>query len=135
VCRRSLYPGDQLTYKSISIASSGGGDRMPRYMIQGGYAAEAWAGMVQKPEDRTGVVRAAAESLGGKLESIYFTFGQDDFVVIVEMPDNVSAAAISIAVGATGRYRNLRTIPLITPDEMVRSLQSAGKVNFRAAGT
>lgn len=107
---------------------------MAHYMIQGGYTPEAWAGLAHAPEDRTAVVRAALESLGGKLEALYYTFGEDDFVALAECPDNVTAAAISVAIGATGRYRNFRTTVLLTPQEAVEVMRKAGQISFRPAG-
>ena len=80
-------------------------------------------------------MRAALESIGGKLEALYYTFGADDFVGLAEVPDNIQAAALSIAVASTGRYRDLRTIPLLTAEEIVQALQAAGQVSFRPAGT
>jgi uncharacterized protein with GYD domain len=108
---------------------------MAHYLVQGGYASEAWADLIKKPEDRTAAVRAAFESLGGKLEALYYTFGADDFIALGEVPDNVQAAAVAIAVASTGRYRNFRTTPLLTAQEIVRALQDASKVSFRPAGT
>lgn len=108
---------------------------MAHYLVQGGYTPEAWAGLVKNPEDRTAVVRAAFESLGGKLEALYYTFGADDFIVLGEVPDHVQAAAVAIAVASTGRYRDFRTTPLLTAQELVQALQGAGKVSFRPAGT
>jgi len=107
---------------------------MAHYLIQGGYAPEAWAGLVKNPEDRTAVIRATLESLGGKLEALYFTFGADDFIGLGEVPDNIHAAAVAIAVASTGRYRNFRTTPLLTAQEIVQAMQEAGKVHFRPAG-
>jgi uncharacterized protein with GYD domain len=108
---------------------------MAHYLIQGGYAPEAWAGLVKNPEDRTAAVRAAFESLGGTLHALYYTFGADDFVVLGEVPGNVQAAAVAIAVASTGHYRNFRTTPLLTAQEIVQATQAAGKVSFRPAGT
>ena len=108
---------------------------MAHYLFQGGYAPEAWAGLMENPEDRTAVVRAAFESIGGKLDALYYTFGADDFVGLAEVPDNIQAAAVSIAVASTGRYRNFRLTPLLTAQEIVQAMQGAGKVSFRPAGT
>ena len=107
---------------------------MAHYLFQGGYASEAWAGLMENPEDRTAVVRAALESIGGKLNALYYTFGADDFIGLVEAPDNIQAAAVSIAVASTGRYRNFRLTALLTAQEMVQAMQGAGKVSFRPAG-
>jgi uncharacterized protein with GYD domain len=107
---------------------------MARYLVQGGYTSEAWAGLVKNPEDRTAVVRAAVEDIGGKLEALYYAFGEDDFVAVLEAPDNVKAATLALAVASTGRYRNFRTTPLLTAQEMLQAMQGASKVSFRPAG-
>jgi uncharacterized protein with GYD domain len=103
---------------------------MAHYLFQGGYAPEAWAGLMENPEDRT-----ALESIGGHLEALYYTFGADDFVGLADVPDHIQAAAVSIAVASTGRYRNFRLTPLLTAQDMVQAVQGAGKVSFRPAGT
>jgi uncharacterized protein with GYD domain len=61
--------------------------------------------------------------------------GPDDFLVIGDVPDPVLAAAVGIAVASTGRYRDLRTMPLLTAEEVGQALQAAGQVRFRPAGT
>jgi uncharacterized protein with GYD domain len=107
---------------------------MPRYLLQVSYSEEAVAGMVKNPEDRSAAVRAGVESAGGKLESLYFAFGPDDAIAIVELPDNVTAAALSMAVTATGRYSSFQTTPLLTSDELTQAMRKAGTISFRAAG-
>lgn len=107
---------------------------MPKYLVEVSYSPEAIAGMIKNPEDRTPAVRAAIESLGGKLEVLYFAFGDRDGVGFADVPNNVSAAALSMAVSASGRYRSIRTTPLMTPAEMVEAAKAAGKINFRPAG-
>lgn len=107
---------------------------MPKYLVQVSYTAEAMDGMVKDPEDRTPPVRAAIESLKGRLETLYWTLGEYDAVAIVDVPDNVSAAALSMAVSRTGRYGSYRTTPLLTADELVAAMRAAGGVSFRPAG-
>ena len=107
---------------------------MARYLVQVGYAPEAMAGMVKNPHDRTPDVRAMIESLGGKLECLYMAFGEYDGVGIAEIPDNVSAVALAMAITATGRYRSYRTTPLLTMQEAVEAMRVAGKVSVRPAG-
>jgi uncharacterized protein with GYD domain len=98
---------------------------VPKYLLIGGYTAEAWARFVGNPEDRTGPVRKAAESVGAKLDNLYWTFGEDDYVGIIDAPDDVTAAAFSVAVGSSGSLRNLRTTKLITAEELQRVLAKA----------
>jgi len=105
---------------------------MPKYLIQGSYTSEGTKGV---RKDGGSKRRQAAEALikegGGKLDSLYFTFGDSDFVGIADLPDNITAAAISLAVNASG-MTNLRTTPLLTAEEM----DSAAKkqIGYRGPG-
>lgn len=108
---------------------------MPHYMFQGGYTAETWARLTNKPEDREATIRALIERHGGKLGCLYFTFGQDDFVAIAELPDNATATTLAIAVAASGSIRNFRTTPLITAQEAMQAMAKAGQTGYRPAGT
>src|SRR5207249_8563275 len=96
-----------------------------------GYTAEAWAKMVENPGSRETAVRKVAESVGAKLEQFFWSFGDDDYLAIVDAPDDVTAAALSVAVGSSGSLRNLRTIKLITQEE---GSQSPGEGEGREGG-
>jgi len=98
---------------------------MAKFAVMGGYTADAWAKMIENPGDRTAAVTKAVEALGGKLESFYWSFGDDDFLGIVEAPDDAAAAAFSVAVGSSGALRNLRTIKLISIQEGQKILEKA----------
>ena len=102
---------------------------MPKYAFLGGYTPEAWKGMIDHPESRRAAVEKAAEAAGGKLESFYWTFGEDDFLAIAEAPDDMAAAAVSVGVAASGRLRHMRTIRLIPEDEEVSLLGKAREVS------
>jgi uncharacterized protein with GYD domain len=98
---------------------------MAKYAVLGGYTADAWSKMIDNPGDRTAAVRKVAEALGGKLEAFYWSFGDDDYLGIFDGPDDISAAAFSVAVGSSGTLRNLRTIKLITLEEGRKVLEKA----------
>ena len=104
---------------------------MPRYLISVSYTPEAWAALVKNPQNRRDAVRPIVEALGGKLESFYFAFGAEDVIVVVDLPDNVSAAALSIAVAAGGALRSQATTVLMTPEEAVEAMRKAQKVAYR----
>ena len=105
---------------------------MPKYLIQASYTAEGLKGLQKdKASGRRTAVASAVEVLGGKLETFYFTFGHDDVVAILDMPDNVSASALSLAVSASGTVRT-KTTPLLTVDETDKAL--AKSANYRAPG-
>ena len=90
---------------------------MPKFMLVGSYTPDSWARMIENPSDRAGVAREAFENAGGSLESYYWAFGPDDWVAIGDLPDDASAAALSVAASSAGAFRGVRTIRLITTDE------------------
>ena len=98
---------------------------MAKFVVVGGYTADAWAKMIDNPGDRTAAVTKVLEALGGKLESFYWSFGDDDFLGIIEVPDDSAGAAFSIAVGSSGTLRNVRTIKLVSLDEGRKVLEKA----------
>ena len=107
---------------------------MAYYMVQAAYTAEAIAAMVKKPEDRAAAIRPVVEKLGGKLEGIWFCFGEYDVVGISELPDNVSAAAFAFAVSQGGKVKALRTTPLMTGDEAGKAMKKAAGAGYRPPG-
>jgi len=106
---------------------------MPHYLQQVAYSQEGWKALVQNPQNRIEAVRPAIEKLGGKIEAAWFSFGDYDVVIIVDLPDNVSAAAIAMAFAAGGACKSVQTTPLISPDEAMQALKKAGKSGYRPA--
>jgi uncharacterized protein with GYD domain len=105
---------------------------MPKYLIQASYTAEGLRGLQKdKASGRRQAVLNALEPLRGKLESFNFAFGDDDVVAVIDMPDNVNAAAMSLAIAASGLVR-LKTTPLLTVEETDQAL--AKSVSYRAPG-
>jgi uncharacterized protein with GYD domain len=107
---------------------------MPHYLIQTGYTAEAWKALLKKPEDRSEAVRPVIEKLGGKMVNSWYAFGEHDIVAIVEMPDNVSAAALSLAQTAGGALRAFKTTPLLELAEGLEAMKRAAKAGYRPPG-
>jgi uncharacterized protein with GYD domain len=106
---------------------------MPSYLHQVAYSREGWQALLAQPQNRIEAVRPAIEKLGGKIKSAWFAFGEYDVVLITEMPDNVSAAAISIAFSGGGACKSVQTTPLLTPEEAVQAMQKAGEAGYRPA--
>ncbi len=95
---------------------------MPKYLVSGTYSPEGLQGLQKdKASGRRRVLKKAIAGMGGKLESIYFSFGGDDVYVTADMPNNISAAAISVAASASGLV-TVTTTPLLTVDEMDEAL-------------
>jgi uncharacterized protein with GYD domain len=103
---------------------------MPHYLIQVGYNTSGVAGLVKEPQDRIEKVTPAVEALGGRIECAYYAFGEHDIVLICEMPDNSSAAAFALAVGAGGTVSSYRTTVLLTPEEAVEAMRKAGGSSY-----
>ncbi len=104
---------------------------MAYYLLQAAYTSEAWAAMAKNPQNRVEAVRPVVERLGGKLESGYLAFGEYDVIAIIQMPDNVSAAAFSIAASAGGGVKAIKTTPLMTTDEGIAAMKKAATAAYR----
>ena len=104
---------------------------MPRYLIQAAYTAEATAAFARNPQDRAPGVKKLAESLGGKLESIYFCLGDFDVMAIYEAPDDATAAAVSLAASSPGHLKTFKTTKLLTSDEFMEAQRKAHNVEYR----
>jgi uncharacterized protein with GYD domain len=105
---------------------------MPRYLQQISYTQEAWQALIKNPQNRIDAVRPAVEKLGGKIETAYFAFGDYDVIVIAELPDNVSAAALAVAFAGGGACRNVKTTPLLSAAEAVEAMKKAGQSGYKA---
>ena len=76
---------------------------MPKYLFQGSYTVEGLQGLLREGgTKRREVVGQLVQTLGGTLEAFYYAYGGDDFFIIVDVPDSVTATAASLAVNATG---------------------------------
>ena len=106
---------------------------MAKYLINGSYTAEGAKGLIKEGGTRrNAAVQQALEGLGGKLDAIYYTFGADDVVVICDMPDSISALALSLAVNASGAVR-ISTTPLASVEDVDMACKKA--VSYRPAGS
>jgi len=104
----------------------------PKYLYQVSYTPEALVRLIANPQDRSEAVRGPIEMLGGKIKDSYFAFGPSDTVLITEMLDNVSAAAIALAFGAGGACRNCQTTALLTAAEAMDAMRKAGTCGYQS---
>ncbi len=107
---------------------------MAHYLYQVAYTPQAWAELVSSRQNRLEAVRPVVENLGGKIESYWMAFGDYDIVVVCEMPDNVSAAAFSVAANAGGALKAIKTTPLMSIEEGLRVLGKAAEAGYRPPG-
>jgi uncharacterized protein with GYD domain len=99
---------------------------MAKYLFEARYTAEGAKGVAREGGSaRRAAVAKLMEGLGGKLEAFYFAFGEVDAYVIADLPDNVSAAAVALAVGQSGGATE-RTVVLISPEEVDKAAKKAG---------
>ena len=105
---------------------------MPRYLFQGSYTSDGIKGILKEGgSGRKAAIQKLVEGIGGTLESVYFGFGDDDVYAIAEVPDQTSAAAVSLTVGAAGLVK-LKTVVLLTPEEIDDATKKS--IDYRPPG-
>ncbi|HUN64883.1 MAG TPA: GYD domain-containing protein [Bacteroidota bacterium] len=108
---------------------------MPQFLIQFSYASRSIRGMVERPEaDRVAQASAMVASLGGKLLGYWFAFGHFDGVVLMDAPDHNVAAAVTMAIGATGEVSRIETTVLLTMEEAHKALSNAASATHLPPG-
>lgn len=91
---------------------------MAKFLVKASYTAAGAKGLARDGgTKRKAAVAKMVQEAGGKLEAFYFAFGETDVFGIVDMPDNVTAAAVSLAINSSGLVCNT-LVPLLTPEEM-----------------
>ena len=103
-------------------------------MTQFSHTPEAWAALATNPEDRSEAVSRMAESVGGRVLSFHFSFGDYDGVTISEAPYDKTAATIALVAASTGHLKNLKTTTLFSVDETMEVLRRVGEISYQGAG-
>ena len=105
---------------------------MAKYLIHGSYTADGLKGLLKEGgSKRREAANQSIKSLGGTLEAYYFGFGQDDFYAVVDLPDNVTATAVSLVGNASGSIKVTVTV-LLTPEEVDEATKKT--VDYRRPG-
>ena len=102
---------------------------MPNYLVQASYNSEGIASLTGNPGDRAAAVRQVVEGLDGKLDAFYYALGKFDVAYIdvayvIEMPDNATMAALSMAVSAGGAVKDLNTTSILSIEESEESIEA-----------
>ena len=108
---------------------------MALYLTRFSYTPESWARLTKKPENRREAARKYVESVGGKLHGFWYALGEYDGYTIWEAPDNVSIAAVIIAINGGGALSKCETTVLLTVEETLEALGRAGAVAYRPPGS
>ena len=108
---------------------------MSYYLFQGRYTADAIRAMVTKPQDREAAARPLIEAVGGKLHHLFFCFGADDVVALIEAPNDEAMAACALAVGASGAMSGGSTTKLMTSADAMKAMAKAktAAANYKPA--
>ena len=91
---------------------------MPKFLLKASYTAEGTRGLLKEGGTaRRATVEQSIQKAGGKMESFYYAYGDDDAYILADLPSASVALALSLSVNASGAVR-LSTIPLISPEEV-----------------
>ena len=105
---------------------------MKKYLIKGTYNADGTKGLMQEGgSGRKAAIEKMLSAMGGKVESFYYAFGKDDVILVVELSDDISAAAVGLRVNAAGLVRISMTV-LLTPEDIDAACKQS--VSYRAPG-
>jgi uncharacterized protein with GYD domain len=108
---------------------------MPLYLTRFSYTPETWARLIKKPEDRRAAAKQYIESVGGRMHGFWYAFGDHDAYNLWEAPDNVSMAAVAMAISAGGALSSLQTTALLTVEETLAALEKAQSIKYRPPGS
>jgi uncharacterized protein with GYD domain len=105
---------------------------MSKYLFYGSYTPQGLKGlMAEGGSSRIDAAKQALGSVGGTLEAFYFAFGDNDFYIIVDLPDNITATAVTLAGNVSGTF-GIKTVALLTPEEVDQAVKKS--VDFRPPG-
>jgi uncharacterized protein with GYD domain len=107
---------------------------MALYLTRFSYTPETWARLTKNPEDRREAARKYIESVGGKLHGFWYAFGEYDGYNLWEAPDNVSMAAVAIAISGGGALSKFETTVLLSVEEMLSALGKVQSVAYNQPG-
>jgi uncharacterized protein with GYD domain len=101
---------------------------MAKYLFQAGYTPESWKTQVRRPASPVDRITPLIKACGGTLDCLFYAFGEDDVVGIIDVPTPQAAAAFGLAVAAGGAMRSFKTTPLLTVDEGLAAMTQAAEV-------
>jgi uncharacterized protein with GYD domain len=106
---------------------------MPLYLYQAAYTAESLAAQMKNPTDRFATVAKQVKAAGVTFVTGGFSFGEHDITLVMDAPDDATAAAVAIAIGAGGAVRNGKTTPLMSGAEYIEALKKAAAIGYKPA--
>jgi uncharacterized protein with GYD domain len=104
---------------------------MPLYMTQFKYTSDAWLALTRAPTDRSVPLGKLMESMGARLLSMHYCFGEYDGMILSEAPDAIITGAAIMAAFSAGHMSGIKTTPMFTNAEGMQMMDLAGKASFR----
>ena len=106
---------------------------MALYIYQASYTPESLAAQIKNPQDRIEAVRPPLEAMGAKFVAAGYPFGEYDVLVVLEAPDDATAASIALAVAAGGAVKSAKTTRLLSGEEWIQALRNAQGSQYQPA--
>jgi uncharacterized protein with GYD domain len=129
---QAAAPSEGLRSKDRRIEE---GETLPLYLTRFSYTPETWARLIKKPEDRRAAAQQYIESVGGRLHGFWYAFGDHDGYNLWEAPDNVSMAAVAVAIGAGGALSSIETTVLLSVEDTLAALEKAQSIKYKPPGS
>jgi len=107
---------------------------MPFYLTRFSYTPATWAKLMKNPEDRRSAAKQYIEGVGGKLHGFWYAFGDHDGYNLWEAPDNISMAAVTMAIGGGGALSNIQTTVLLSVEDTLAALKKASSIAYHSPG-
>ena len=107
---------------------------MPLYLTRFSYTPETWSRLMKNPEDRRAAATQYIEAVGGRLHGFWYALGEHDGYNLWEAPDNVSMAAVAMAISAGGALRSFETTVLLDVEETIAAMRKASRIAYRPPG-
>ena len=107
---------------------------MPLYLTKFSYTPATWQKLTANPEDRRIAATTYIESVGGKLHGFWYAFGSHDGYTLWEAPDNISMAAVAVAIGGGGALSAFDTTVLLTVEDALAALKKAADIQYKPPG-
>src|SRR5439155_18761465 len=132
--RRAKSSGPTAVDSTTVTTSEREEETMSLYLSRFSYTPETWARLIGNPEDRRTAAQSYIESVGGKLHGFWYAFGKHDGYNLWEAPENVSMAAVALAIGGGGALSSFETTVLLSVEETMDALRKADQLQYRAPG-
>ena len=104
---------------------------MTFFLVQVSYTSKSWSNLIKQPQNRLEAMQHVIKDLGGKIINAYLAFGDYDVIGILELPNDLTAAALSMALMAGGGIKSIKTTPMMTWEEGVKAMKKAKKASYK----